>query len=69
MLSAYVIFPPWLVFLQSLATFSIPPDLVKAEQPVNVEKVPTFRICLTSPQARKLSERESRVLNLNVSPL
>ena len=30
MLSAYVIFPSWLVFLQSLATFSIPPDLIKA---------------------------------------
>jgi len=31
MLSAYVIFPSWLVFLQSLATFSIPPDLIKPE--------------------------------------
>jgi glycosyltransferase involved in cell wall biosynthesis len=30
MLSAYVIFPSWLVFLQSLATFSIPPNLIKA---------------------------------------
>ena len=30
MLSAYVIFPSWLVFLQSLANFSIPPDLIKA---------------------------------------
>ena len=30
MLSAYVIFPSWMVFLQSLATFSIPPDLIKA---------------------------------------
>src|ERR1700729_2615880 len=30
MLTAYVIFPSWLVFLQSLATFSIPPDLIKA---------------------------------------
>src|SRR6201988_5199091 len=30
MLSAYVIFPSWLVFLQSLAAFSFPPDLIKA---------------------------------------
>src|SRR6204780_1359624 len=30
MLSAYTIFPSWLVFLQSLATFSIPPNLIKA---------------------------------------
>ena len=28
MLSAYVLFPSWQVFLQSLATFSIPPDLI-----------------------------------------
>jgi hypothetical protein len=30
MLSAYVLFPSWNVFLESLATFSIPPDLIKA---------------------------------------
>ena len=30
MLSAYVIFPSWKVFLQSLATFTIPPELVKS---------------------------------------
>ena len=30
MLSAYVLFPSWQVFLHSLATFSIPPDLIKA---------------------------------------
>src|SRR5271169_6193622 len=29
MLSAYVIFPSWPVFLESLATFSIPPDLIR----------------------------------------
>jgi hypothetical protein len=31
MLSAYVIFPSWKVFLQSLATFTIPPELVKSQ--------------------------------------
>src|SRR5271154_376807 len=30
MLSAYVLFPSWQLLLQSLATFSIPPDLIKA---------------------------------------
>ena len=30
MLTAYVIFPSWKVFLQSLATFTIPPELVKS---------------------------------------
>jgi hypothetical protein len=30
MLSAYVLFPSWNIFLESLATFSIPPDLIKA---------------------------------------
>ena len=30
MLSSYVLFPSWQVFLQSLATFSIPPDLINA---------------------------------------
>jgi hypothetical protein len=30
MLSAYVIFPSWKVFLQSLATFTIPPELIKS---------------------------------------
>jgi hypothetical protein len=29
MLTAYVVFPSWQVFLESLATFTIPPDLVK----------------------------------------
>jgi hypothetical protein len=28
-LTAYVVFPSWQVFLESLATFTIPPDLVK----------------------------------------
>ena len=30
MLSANVLFPSWQLLLQSLATFSIPPDLIKA---------------------------------------
>ena len=30
MLSAYVLFPSWQTLLESLATFSIPPDLIKA---------------------------------------
>ena len=45
MLSAYVIFPFWLVFLQSLATFSIPPESHKSRrQPMNVERDPCFGI-------------------------
>jgi len=28
-LTAYVVFPSWQVFLESLATFTIPPDLIK----------------------------------------
>jgi hypothetical protein len=30
MLSAYFLFPSWQTLLVSLATFSIPPDLIKA---------------------------------------
>jgi len=30
MLSAYVLFPSWQTLLESLAAFSIPPDLIKA---------------------------------------
>jgi len=29
MLSAYVLFPSWQTLLESLATFSVPPDLIK----------------------------------------
>jgi hypothetical protein len=32
MLSAYVLFPSWQTLLESLATFSIPPDLIKARE-------------------------------------
>jgi hypothetical protein len=30
MLTAYVVFPSWEVLLQSLTTFTIPPELVKS---------------------------------------
>jgi hypothetical protein len=29
MLTAYVIFPSWQVFLNAIATFTIPPELIK----------------------------------------
>src|ERR1035437_4651380 len=31
-LTAYVVFPSWPVFLQSLATFTIPPELLKTQK-------------------------------------
>jgi hypothetical protein len=31
-LSAYAVFPSWSVFLQALATFTIPPELLKVQK-------------------------------------
>ena len=31
-LTAYAVFPSWTVFLQSLATFTIPPELLKTQK-------------------------------------
>ncbi len=32
MLTAYAVFPSWQIFLESLATFTIPPDLIKTQK-------------------------------------
>ena len=53
-LTAYAVFPSWQVFLQSLATFTIPPDILQNQKnPMTNQGQPTFRIAGKPPPACK----------------